>query len=178
MARIATTLDKILLKVIDRMIEVVDSANPGNTYLSLQHEMDTPPSSSDVLYEISPAMTFRFEPGEFAGGGHHTLHTTTHILVTPHIIIDADPTGKDTLFLTHATRGACMRITDVLRALTEYDPENDDGDQILAEPMRPLEGQIPPKRDRTSGLVDIAFEVQFDWDISPAPADLSTPDYE
>lgn len=170
--RIPSTLDQILLATINRLIDKIASANPGNTYLSLQHEDDLPPNASDVAYEVSPSMNFRFVPGEFTGGGHNMIHTLTHILVTPHIIIDKDQEGRDTYFLTHAARGACKRLTDILRALSAFEPLNDDGEYLLAQPMRPLEGQIPPKRDRTSGLVDIAFEIEFDWDIIPYPDDI------
>lgn len=165
MARIATTPDVILKAIIKRIIAEVDSASDSNVYLSTI-SMELPPNPAEVMYEIAFSHNFSSWDSEFTGAGNEGLHTQMTLMVTISTVIQVDEVGRDFYFLTHETLGVCKRMTDVLRALSNHDLLDDSGNQILAEPLRLSQGQIPPKDDRRRGFVTLLLECAFDWDLS------------
>lgn len=157
-----TTPDVILRAVIQRLIDAVPQAEEANTYAStISREL--PPNPSDVMFEVALAHNFSEWQPEITGAGNEGLHTIMSVMVTISTTIQQDEVGHDLLYLTDTQLGVCHLMTDVLAALSMYDPKDEAGEEILAQPMRPTSGQLPPKDDRSRGYVTLLFEVEFDW---------------
>lgn len=165
MARISTTPDIILTAIVNRIISQVDGATSSNTYIStISNEL--PPNPAEVMFEISFAHNFATFDGEFTGAGNAGLHTQMTAMVTISTVIQRDEVGRDAVFLTDADQGMLQWLTKVLAALSNHDLLDGSGNQILAEPLRLTQGQIPPKDDRRRGFATLMMECSFDWDLT------------
>lgn len=171
--RIHTTLDIILLRVMDRLRAEVPEATEVNTYLSTQpHEL--PPNPDEIMFEVSPSSNANFSMEQLTGAGINDVHTEMQTIVTIWVTAQLDQVGHDLEFLTNINRGAIRRIGNVLRALSDHDLSlSDDATttQILAHPLEPVNMFVPPKDERKRGVVSLAFRTDFDWDMGVLPAD-------
>jgi hypothetical protein len=165
MARETTTstLDKILLQLRARLIDRVAEFTIHNTYLSTMPNDAPPPSAASVMCEISPSEQWTFEEGMITGGGRYMLHTRGQILTTVHLTISLDKVGTDPQFITNVTRGAVHFLNSLLEALSDHDLLDEDANELLSHPLRPLSMHIPPKEKREIGYVTIVWDVEFDW---------------
>lgn len=161
-----STLDVILTRVHARIVAACPSASNDNTYISTV-SMELPPNPDEKMLEISPSQSWSFEMPHFTGAGRNAMHTIGQINITVHSTLSADEVGRDKEFLTHSDHGIIKLMTEVLSALADHDLLDASGNELLSEPMRPIQAQIPPKDDRTRGFVTISFEVRFDWYINP-----------
>lgn len=170
MARRSTTLAEVLLQTQRRLIEEIEEATEHNTYFSLD-DVELPPNPGEFMLQLAPNFNASFDRPQLTGAGVFDCHLLTEIVVTIHFTIQLDRMGWDYHYITDPRRGISYRIQRVLRALTDHDLSNDDNDQILAQPLQPRSLTIPPKKERKRGEVSIAFECEFDWDLSEIPAD-------
>lgn len=163
---VSSTLDTILTRVHARLITVCTGSTHNNTYLSTV-SLELPPSSDEVVFEISPSQSLTFDDPHFTGAGRNAMHVSFQINVTIHSTVQSDEVGRDTEYLTHADRGIVKYMTAVLSALADHDLLDLDGNQLLSQPLRPLQAHIPPKDDRSRGYVTLVFGCEFDWYIDP-----------
>lgn len=161
-----STLDIILTRFHARIIAACGSATEDNTYLSTVSS-ELPPSPAEVIYELSPSQSITFEDGHFTGAGRYAMHVSCQLNVTIHSTIQLDELGRDGIYLTHADRGIIQYMTEVLSALADHDLLDESGNELLSQPLRPVQAHIPPRDDRTRGYVMLSFACEFDWYISP-----------
>lgn len=160
-----TTLEPVLLRTVDRLIQQISEANEVNTYIStLPNELF--PNPSENMFEVSPGETWTFDPGHITGAGKNALHVKGSLKVTIHHTSQQDQAGRDTVYLTNRTRGVMRLVTKVLDALTNHDLANEDEQPLLSEPMQPTTLHIPPKDERRKGFVTIEFSCEFDWHVT------------
>lgn len=158
-----TTPDEVLLSVKRRLIDVIADGTDSSVYLS-SVSSELPPNAADFMYEVA------FEGGSFgdaemAGGGTSTLHVVGSVVVSIHSTVQIDETGRDDSYLASRELGILPRATSVLDALAVHELENELGEWILSEPMRPVDTQVPSHTDRRRGFASVGFSVEFDWDI-------------
>lgn len=171
MARETTTStpDIILTRAHSRIVAACDSATNDNTYISTT-STELPPNPDEIMYEIGLAPTLSFEydgGGHFTGAGRNAVHVKGQLSVTIHSTLQADEVGRDLQFLTHADRGIIQYMTEILNALTGHELLDESGNELLSQPLRPIQAHIPPKDDRSRGYVTILFDLEFDWYIPP-----------
>lgn len=156
--------DSVLTAVVARLIDQLDDAGGANCYLSLDPD-SLAPTAADFVYVVSPSPSFRFDESEFVGGeqAHCTVQTT--IVVTIHSIAQNDEVGRDIEFLTNRSRGILERWRRVCNVLGGYDPTNEAGDNMLAQPLSPIDSSIA-KHDRAHGSIQTSFRCLFDLDLT------------
>lgn len=164
-----TTPHEVLLSIKRRLIDVVADGTDSSVYLSSTPE-ELPPNSSDFMYEISFSGGQMLD-AEMAGGGVNTIHVVGEVVVTVHSTVQIDEAGRDDIYLAGEDLGIITRLTQVLRALAIDDLENEAGEQICAQPMRPIDTQVPSHTNRRRGFASVGFSVEFDWDIGARAAE-------
>lgn len=163
-----TTPDEVLLSIKRRLIDVIADGTDSSVYLSSVPD-ELPPNAADFMYEVAFSGGQMLD-GEMAGGGVNTIHVVGAVAVTVHSTVQIDEAGRDDEYLTSGELGILPRVTQVLRALAVHDLENEGGEQILAEPMRPVDAQVPSHTPRRRGFSSVGFSVEFDWDLGARDA--------
>lgn len=163
----SSTLDQVLLRVIDRLIVTVAEAKSANTYISTVHD-EPAPNSDENMFEVAPSENSSFDDAHMEGAGKNALHWIGSIDVMIHATAQNDQVGRDVEFLTNASRGIIGLVTKVLDSLSNHDLLDADGNQMLSQPLRPGRMSIPPKNDRTTGYILVSFSCEFDWYMSTA----------
>lgn len=162
---IATTLEPVLLRILDRLIDQIREANKVNTYLStLPNELF--PNPSEYMFEVSPGEQWSFDPGHMTGAGKNALHAVGSVKITIHHTGQLDQAGRDTEYLTGSVRGVMRLVTKVLDALSNHELADSDERPLLSQPLQPKAMYIPPKDDRRKGFVTIEFSCEFDWHVT------------
>lgn len=164
-----TTPEQILLRIVDRLCDQINEANQHNTFISTLPETEFP-NPSEFMFEVAPDSNWNFDQGHITGAGKNALHTMGLISVTLHSHFQGDQAGRDVAWLTNATRGILRLVTKVLDALSNYDLTDVNGNELLSEPLRPTGMAIPPKDKREKGWITLAFNVEFDWLLTPEEA--------
>lgn len=165
MARGAGKFDDILLSVKRRLIAEVQGANDATCYLCLNPD-DTPsPNPGSFFYVISP-LSGQFLQGYLDGGGEAQATVDAGVLVRVYSPVMLDQPKRDTVFLTHATRGILERARIVLMALTNWSPMDEaEENELTRDPLIPSGFDIA-KHQKSLGYIDVGFRLLFDWDLA------------
>ena len=158
-----TTPELVYERTVDRVKDIVPDANPATCFLSLNPHV-TPPTPGQFFYVITPP-PFQVDQGCFEGGGNEQLQIRQIFTVTICSAVQLDHPQQDTQFLIHGALGVIKRWSHVLKALSNHELADTDGNWILAEPIRPTEG-VAYKDDRTLGAMQLGFEICYDIDLS------------
>ena len=169
MARMKTDQSTILDRVVARLIDQVAALNAKTCVVTAQPPDEPPAQLRENLFcSVSPA-DGRFDQELLEGGGQNTLVEHSGVVVVLWSAMKLDRTGVNISLLTDAARGLFDLKRRVLKALTNHDLANGNGDQILQEPMRPILSEAPRATEQhQSGVGDLAitFLVDFEWDLS------------
>lgn len=165
MARIDANLTQVLESVVARLHDQLEDARGNNCYLSLDPEMIVNGRPGDFFYVVTP-LDGNFDAANMAGGGQLQATVDTTFAVTIHSIRRKDRPGESSEFLNHDSTGIISRGTDVLQALVAHDVQDLDGDEVGYEPIMPISYNIGQTGDGSSGWMQFAFSVAFDWELS------------
>lgn len=168
MARSTTTLAEVLTRIVARIIAQVTDATVSTCYMSLDPMALPAPNPGDFIYVVSPHTNGQFDDRLFDGAGTSDVHVSWPIVVTIHSTAINDESGRDTEFLTNATRGIVTQAGLILKALAGHDlQESTDTDEILAQPIIPSDAALNRTQpEKGKGFMQFGFMVQFDWDVS------------
>lgn len=166
MARNASTLDEILLRVVARLIDQITDATASTCYLSLDPDTLPAPNPGEIVYVVSPAPSGQFDEADVDGGGTELSVVYWPLVITIHNTAINDETGHDTEFLTNATRGVVGKTTDVLKALVAHDLQDASSNEILAQPLIPSSADVERVRATRRGSIQLAFTMKILWDLS------------
>jgi hypothetical protein len=157
MARINTTPAIIVGAIIDRLVSQVAEATEHTCYESHPgHRFQV--NARDVFITIW-LDGGQFDQAELDGG---MVVITANVTATIHSAILRDETGRDAEFLRDAAHGVLIIGHKIVKALTLYDLLSGT-DEILREPMRPVQVSTPEHLESQPGVWDLTFEVKFDW---------------
>tara|TARA_B110000285_G_scaffold224005_1_gene280258 strand:+ start:465 stop:962 length:498 start_codon:yes stop_codon:yes gene_type:complete len=165
MARIDASLTQVLESVVARLHDQIDTARGSNCYLSLDPDMIVNGRPGDHFFIVTP-LDGNFDDAFIAGGGQQQATVDSTFTVTIHSVRKKDRAGESSEFLNSETTGIITLGTDVLQALVSHDLVDLGGDEVGFEPISPISYNVGQKGDGTSGWLQIAFNVLFDWDLS------------
>ena len=165
MARIESTWDEILLRLLARLTAQVSEATDDTAIISSNPDELPPNPGGDYFFVLSPPPSWSFTE-QYEGGESEQCQTHTTFIVTVWSTIQRDSVGRAKELFTNADRGLFVAATSVLKAFLGHDLQNADGtDEILNDPIHP--SNMSWKRDdRAKASIQIAFDIKFDWDLS------------
>jgi len=159
MAR-SDTKPKAILEAVQRRLIASGAFTSDNCEIG-QHDAD---------WESTPGeswATVWFEGGNFdleqIDGGVATI--TAAVSVGVHTRLLLDEAGRDDRTLTESSSGLFAKADKVFQSLWLHDLEDEAGDQILCQPMRPVAMSSPARQPGEWALVVKTWEVVFNWDV-------------
>lgn len=103
-----------------------------------------------------------FDP-EQIDGGMPTIKSA--VSVTIHTKILVDQAGRDAAMATDGDRGLLTLADKVFQSLWLHDLADVDAVTLLAEPMRPSAVSRPDRVAGQPGIISMAWEVVFEWEV-------------
>lgn len=162
MARIDTK-PKAILEAVQRRLIATGAFTTDNCEIS-QHDADL---------EMTPGeawSTIWIEGGNFddeqVDGGVATI--TAAVSVGVHCRLLLDEAGRDDRSLLQASSGLLVLADKVFQSFWLHDLEDESGDNILRQPMRPISMGGPQRPAGDWASIIKTFEVMFDWEVDAA----------
>lgn len=166
MARNASTLDEILLRVVARLIDQITDANASTCYISLDPDVLPAPNPGEIVYVVSPSPSGQFDESDQDAGGTDLAVVFWPLVITIHNTAINDETGHDTEFLTNASRGVVGKATGVLKALLAHDLQDASSNEILAQPLIASDAAVERVKSTRRGSIQFGFSMKILWDLS------------
>ena len=151
--------------IVERLIDQIDGMTEASCYLSLNPEALPSPGPGDLLLVVAP-LSGQFDEGAFEGGGNEMLTFLGGVVVRIYSPLKVDLPGHDSKFLSDQTKGVLEMGRQVMAALSNWSPELDDNEQTR-DPLIP-HGVSYGRVKQSLGWMEIAFKVNFDWNLDPA----------
>lgn len=167
MARIDSTLEKILLATQSKLLRSIDELRPETCVVTVVPDAAVPPVAQDLYCTISPTAG-SFDESLFDGGGREQTALDGGLVVKVFSAIQLDQPGQDSVMLLDRSRGVLRKLHEVLGALAGYLPVDDDGNELTRNPLIPAEYSFSHD-GRRWGAVQVSFRLEFDWDLSASP---------
>lgn len=152
----------LLSAVVDRLRAAL-TLDESACFLSLDPHVKLH-SPADLTYVVSP-LSGSFNGAMIDGGGDQQVTTETGFTVTIRSYQQLDEAGHDAATLTDTSLGVLQACTQVLQALTTWEPKDGDGNELLRDQMAPT-GYEFGKDGRDKMFLTLAFSTVFDWDLS------------
>jgi len=167
MARQYGKLETILQSIVDRIIDQLTEATIDNTYVNFDPDVTNNPGK--FVFVVAPAGGV-FDESMIDGGGLAQVTGTTNIVVKIHSPDQRDQSGRAKTSLMDSAAGLAIVHRKLLKALTTFDPVDDDGNEQCRNPLMP--GQFHYQRAGAAGqgprsysAVEQVFVADFDWDM-------------
>lgn len=165
MARISTKPEIVIQRLRARLISQISGANESTLTICSDPDMLPEQPVGEFHFVISPSPRFQFDQGLFDGGEQNQCETTWIIAVTVHTIHPSlDQPFSDEMFFYHPDSGVMPVFTRVLNALAGHDLKDEQGNEILAQPLFPYDGDLS-KQSARRGSMQLGLAATFDWDL-------------
>ena len=156
--------DTILLAIVKQIQNNVIPLNgDGACFIALDPEKNPGATAGDYFAIVSPEAG-NFAAGNLDGGGQFVCTVESGFSVRIYSTAQIDPAKRDALFLTDESRGIFLLATQVLKALTCFDPEIN-GQFVVRDQILPKSFDVG-RPDRGLGWLELRFQLNFDWDLS------------
>jgi len=152
-----TLLSAVVTRLRDRLF-----LDESDCFLSLNPLVKVRGTGS-LVYIVSP-LSGQFDGMMLDGGGQKQATVNGGLSVTIRSYQQLDEPGHDYTGLQDVSIGVLQAATNVLAALTVWDPLDGDGNQLLRDQLSPYGYEIG-KDDRTKLFMQIGFNTVFDWDL-------------
>lgn len=124
-----------------------------------------PPSAAEIYYVVSPAVKGSFDASMFSGGAQSLTTVNTMIVITIHRSSQRDEAERGNEMFAHETDGLFVLARPVIKALAGWAPTNASSNINVNQPLFPDNYSVF-RNSRDSSSFQVAFHVQFDWDLS------------
>ena len=166
MARRDTTLDEILVRVVDRLIQKL-AISPETCYVGLLNQAPEYNVAGDYWIVVS-AGDGEFDAEQFAGGGDKMATERFNIVVTVYTSVgNLDEQDRAVNLTLERSFGLRKLQRGILRALlVDYDLQAAGGDALLRSMLSPVQETGPLQVDDTMWSAAVVFLAEYDWDLS------------
>lgn len=133
-------------------------------------------SPGDLVFVVSP-LSGQFDQGMIEGGGREQVTADTGFTVTIRTYVQLDEAGHDVVALNDRDVGIMQAATDVLSALTLWEPLDASDNLLLRDMLSPSGYEIGKgsgNKNRTETYFQIAFKTVFDWGLSAVSTTTTT----
>lgn len=158
----STTQDVVLTRIVTQLRASM-SLSDSQCFLSCHPEAQ-PSVNQNLWITVSPEDGL-FDADAFAGGGNETLFEQTFAVITIFSAMRLDRPEHSISFLTDNARGVLIAKRKVLKALSMFDPQDEDDLYLLSEPMAPTNSPRPLNDRQRIGDVQIWFAFSYQWDL-------------
>lgn len=101
-----------------------------------------------------------------AGAGRELVYINGKIGVTLWSRNALDELPRDDMFLNDSSLGALAKVKCIYNSLHHYQPLDDSGNQLMAEPFRLLSIEPPKREFRQEGWGTILLTFEMDWNAT------------
>lgn len=161
----------LLLTAIQNRLRSQLSLNEAACFISLTPRTKLQ-SPADLTVIITP-MGGPFDGAMIDGGGQQQVTVNAGVAITIRSYLQADEAGHDYSTLIHHSLGVMNMATGVLKALTVWDPLDNEGDAMLRDQMSPASFDYA-KESRSDMICELQFNTLFDWDLDAYPGTSTT----
>lgn len=154
----------VLQAVVDRIRDQVPRLGAANTcFISMKPEPRTDVRQS-IYCTVCP-MSGDYDQEMFAGSGAQGVIEHSGVIVTVFSQMKLDRADADEQMLLHLDRGLLRLKGQILKALAGHSLVNGLNQQLLLQPMAPLNSGYPRDAGDSAGEFSLSFSTDFRWDL-------------